>query len=128
MDINAWIADAKQSVLGSLEQHVYEQATMNNLVDTALKALVEAAVERVQVSVPMAGGVASVLMGFLKPLVNAADEFGLDDKIIELASSHGLDSALRDRVISGLTRYLQDNGGRLMRVALDALVKKVSQG
>lgn len=128
MDIDGWIEGAKQSVLGSLEQQVYEQATVNNLVDTALKALVEAAVDRVQVQAPMASGVASALMGFLQPLVNVADQLGLDDKIMELASSRGLDSALRDRVLAGLTRYLQDNGGRLMRVALDALVKKVAQG
>ncbi|MFO0563970.1 MAG: hypothetical protein U0269_38450 [Polyangiales bacterium] len=128
MDIEGWIEGAKQSVLGSLEQHVYDQATMNNLVDTTLAALVEAAVERVQVQAPAASGVASVLMGFLQPIVSAADQLGLDDKLMELASSRGLDSAMRDRVISGLTRYLNDNGARLMRVALDALVKKVAQG
>ncbi|MFO0560783.1 MAG: hypothetical protein U0269_22390 [Polyangiales bacterium] len=128
MDIEGWIEGAKQSVLGSLEQHVYDQVTMNNLVDTTLAALVEAAVERVQVQAPAASGVASVLMGFLQPIVSAADQLGLDDKLMELASSRGLDSAMRDRVISGLTRYLNDNGARLMRVALDALVKKVAQG
>ena len=86
-----WLLAGEAS--GSLEQQVYEQATMNNLVDTALKALVEAAVDRVQVQAPMASGVASALMGFLQPLVNAADQLGLDDKIMELASSRGLDSA-----------------------------------
>jgi hypothetical protein len=53
---------------------------------------------------------------------------GLDDKRMEFASSRGLDSMMRDRVMSGLTRYRNDNGARLMRVVLDALVKKVAQG
>ncbi len=126
MDISAWIGQAKQSVLSSLEQHVYDQATANNLVDSALKSLVEAAVDRMQVEMPAATGLASTLMGFLKPLVAAADQFGLDDKLVELVSSHGLDTAMQERVINGLTRYLKDNGGRLMQVALDALVKKLA--
>ncbi|MBL8680359.1 MAG: hypothetical protein JNK05_14375 [Myxococcales bacterium] len=127
VDIEGWIADAKQNVLGSLEQHVYEQATVNNLVDTALRSLVEAAVDRIQVQMPVASGVAGTLLGFLQPLVNVADQLGIDDKIMQLASSHGLDTAMRDRVISGFTRYLQDNGSRLMSVALDALLQKLTQ-
>ena len=126
MDVSAWISQAKQSVLTSLEQHVYDQATANNLVDSALKSLVEAAVDRMQVEMPAATGLASTLMGFLKPLVAAADQFGLDDKLVELVSSHGLDTAMQERVINGLTRYLKDDGGRLMQVALDALVKKLA--
>lgn len=126
MDISAWIGQAKQTVLGSLEQHVYDQATANDLVETALKSLVEAAVNRMHVEAPMATGMASTILGFLKPLVAAADQFGLDDQLMKLASSHGLDSALQERVINGLTRYLKDNGSRLMTVALETLVKKLS--
>ncbi|MDP3274320.1 MAG: hypothetical protein Q8Q09_03940 [Deltaproteobacteria bacterium] len=127
MEISSWIAQTKQSILGELEQHVYDQATANNLVDTALASLIEHAVAKLKLEMPAATGVASTLLGFLKPLMAAADSLGLDDKIAELVASHGVDAAMRDRVIAGLTRYLQDNSGRLMSVAQQALMRQLTQ-
>ena len=45
MDFDAVVSSLKQQVLDSLEEHVYQQAVAQNLVDTVLRELVESAVE-----------------------------------------------------------------------------------
>ena len=50
---------------------------------------------------------------------------GLDKKLLSLLESSGVGDSLRGSVIQGITRYLEENGARLMKVAVDAVVGKL---
>lgn len=126
MDLSALVSNVKNQALGSIEQYVFDQATSQNLVDSVLKGLVEAAVDRVQVEIPMLGSVGGALGGLLGSVFGAAQSLGLDAQIATLLREQGVDAEVKRRVIAGLVRYLEENGERLMGVAFDALVAKVS--
>jgi hypothetical protein len=128
MDLDNLVSSLKTQVLGSLEGHVYQQAVAQNLVDTVLRQLVESAVERLQVELPAAASVGGALLGMLGSLAPAVKSLGLDDQIMGLVRQAGVDTAMRDTVIRGITRYLEENGGRLMEVAVSAAVSKLTRG
>ncbi|MEZ4409843.1 MAG: hypothetical protein R3A52_25725 [Polyangiales bacterium] len=48
---------------------------------------------------------------------------GLDQQLLGFVRQSGVDTAMRDTVIRGLTRYLEQNGARLMEVAQAAVAK-----
>lgn len=122
------VASLKNQVLGSLEEHVYQQAVAQNLVDTVLRELVESAVERLQVQLPAAASVGGALLGMLGSLAPTVKSLGLDQQILGVVRQAGVDTAMRDTVIRGITRYLEQNGGRLMEVAVSAAVGKLTRG
>lgn len=126
MDLDALIASLKSQVLGSLEARVYEQAVSRNLVDTVLRELVESAIERLQVELPMAASVGGALLGLLGSVAPTVRSLGLDTQLAGLIRQAGVDAAMRDTVIRAITRYLNENGGHLMEVAVDAAVKKLT--
>ncbi len=128
MGIEETVQQVKQQVLGSLEEHVYQQANAQNLVDTVLRTLVEGAVERLQVQMPGAASGVGALLGMFTPVASVVQSLGLDDEIADLIKRYGVDTALRDSVIRGITRYLQENGGHLMEVAVKAVVGKLTKG
>ena len=128
MGIEETVREVKQQVLGSLEEHVYQQANAQNLVDTVLRTLVEGAVERLQVQMPGAASGVGALLGMFTPVASVVQSLGLDDEIADLIKRYGVDTALRDSVIRGITRYLQENGGHLMEVAVKAVVGKLTKG
>ena len=128
MDIDGIVNSLKSQVLGSLENEVYEQAVAANLVDTVLRELVEAAVERLQVQMPGTASGVGALLGMFTPVASVVQSLGLDDEIADLIKRYGVDTALRDSVIRGITRYLQENGGHLMEVAVKAVVGKLTKG
>ena len=127
MDIDNLVGSLKTQVLGSLETHVYQQAVAQNLVDTVLRELVENAVERLQVELPAAASVGGALLGMLGALAPTVKSLGLDQQIMGLVRQAGVDTAMRDTVIRGITRYLEENGGRLMEVAVQAAVAKLTR-
>lgn len=127
MDLDALTASLKTQVLGSLEEHVYQQAVAQNLVDTALRELVEAAVGRLQVELPAVASVGGALLGMLGSLAPTVKSLGLDQQLLGFVRQSGVDTAMRDTVIRGLTRYLEQNGGRLMEVAVQAAVAKLTR-
>jgi hypothetical protein len=127
MDIDNLVGSLKTQVLGSLETHVYQQAVAQNLVDTVLRELVENAVERLQVQLPAAASVGGALLGMLGALAPTVKSLGLDQQIMGLVRQAGVDTAMRDTVIRGITRYLEENGGRLMEVAVQAAVAKLTR-
>jgi hypothetical protein len=127
MDIDHLVGSLKTQVLGSLETHVYQQAVAQNLVDTVLRELVENAVERLQVELPAAASVGGALLGMLGALAPTVKSLGLDQQIMGLVRQAGVDTAMRDTVIRGITRYLEENGGRLMEVAVQAAVAKLTR-
>lgn len=126
MDLDNLIGSLKTQVLGSLEEHVYQQAVSQNLVDTVLKSLVESAVARLQVELPAVASVGGALLGMLGSLAPVAQSLGLDQQIAGLIRQTGVDAAMRERVIRGLTRYLEENGAHLMDVAVKAVVGKLT--
>jgi hypothetical protein len=128
MGIEETVQQVKQQVLGSLEEHVYQQANAQNLVDTVLRTLVEGAVARLQVQMPGAASGVGALLGMFTPVASVVQSLGLDDEIADLIKRYGVDTALRDSVIRGITRYLQENGGHLMEVAVKAVVGKLTKG
>lgn len=128
MDLDALTSSLKTQVLGSLEEHVYQQAVSQNLVDTVLRQLVEAAVDKLQVELPAAASVGGALLGMLGSLAPAVQSLGLDQQLMGLVQQVGVDTAMRDTVIRGITRYLEENGGRLMEVAVKAAVGKLTRG
>ena len=137
MDFSQEIETVRQQVLGSLENQIYQQAVGQNLADTALKAIIAGAVSQIEIHLPQtnagaAGGVEGALMGFLQPLakqlpgiVQEAEKMGIGGQIGNLISQYHVDTDMRDAAIRGLQRYLNDNGGHLMQVAVDALVAKM---
>ena len=127
MDIDNLVGSLKTQVLGSLESHVYQQAVSQNLVDNVLRQLVEGAVEKLQVELPAAASVGGALLGMLGSLAPAVKSLGLDQQIIGLVRQAGVDTAMRDTIIRGITRYLEENGGRLMEVAVTAAVGKLTR-
>ncbi len=127
MDIDGIVNSLKSQVLGSLEKEVYDQAVAANLVDTVLRELVESAVERLQVQMPVAATGVSALLGFLGSVAPTVQSLGLDTQIRDLIARFGVDTAMRDSVIRGITRYLEANGGHLMEVAVKAAVQKLSK-
>ncbi len=122
------VSSLKNQVLGSLEEHVYQQAVAQNLVETVLRELVESAVERLQVQLPAAASVGGALLGMLGSLAPTVKSLGLDQQILGVVRQAGVDTAMRDTVIRGITRYLEQNGGRLMEVAVSAAVGKLTRG
>ena len=56
------------------------------------------------------------------------NSLGLDQQILGVVRQAGVDTAMRDTVIRGITRYLEQNGGRLMEVAVSAAVGKLTRG
>lgn len=128
MDIEETIQNVKQQVLGSLEEHVYQQANAQNLVDTVLRTLVEGAVARLQVQMPGATSGVGALLGMFTPVASVVQSLGLDDEIAALIKRYGVDTALRDSVLRGITRYLQENGAHLMDVAVKAVMAKLTKG
>lgn len=127
MDLSALVNDAKQSVLSTLEEQIYQQAERQDLADTVLKSLVESAVSRLQVEMPAVTGVAGALLGLLQPLAAQASSLGLDQQFVDLLKRNGVDTAMKQRIIQGLSRYLEANGERLMSVAFSALIEKLSR-
>ena len=127
MDIDNLVGSLKTQVLGSLESHVYQQAVSQNLVDNVLRQLVEGAVEKLQVELPAAASVGGALLGMLGSLAPAVKSLGLDQQIIGLVRQAGVDTAMRDTILRGITRYLEENGGRLMEVAVQAAVGKLTR-
>lgn len=127
MDIDNLVSSLKTQVLGSLEQHVYQQAVAHNLVDTVLREFVEGAVEKLQVELPAAASVGGALLGMLGSLAPAVKSLGLDQQILGLVRQAGVDTAMRDTILRGITRYLEENGGRLMEVAVTAAVGKLTR-
>lgn len=121
------VNELKTKVLSSLEQGVYDQATSQDLVDTALRALVESAIDRLQLEMPAAASGLGAFAGIFGAITSGLQSLGLTEQIKPLLAQYQVDSALRDTVVRGLTRYLEENGGRLMQVALDAAVKKLGQ-
>lgn len=127
MDLDALVSSLKSQVLGSLEEHVYQQAVAQNLVETVLRELVESAVGRLQVDLPAVAGVGGALLGMLGSLAPTVKSLGLDTQVMGLVRQAGVDAAMRDTVIRGITRYLEANGGRLMEVAVEAAVAKLTR-
>lgn len=127
MDIDGIVNALKSQVLGSLEEKVYEQAVAANLVDTVLRELVEAAVERLQVQMPAAVSGVGALLGFLGSVAPTVQSLGLDTHVSGLIKQLGVDTAMRDSVIRGITRYLEANGAHLMDVAVKAAVQKLTK-
>lgn len=127
MDLDAIVGSLKSQVLGSLETHVYQQAVAQNLVDTVLRELVEGAVEKLQVEMPAAASVGGALLGMLGALAPTVKSLGLDQQIMGLIRQAGVDTAMRDTVIRGITRYLNENGAHLMEVAVNAVVGKLTR-
>ncbi|MFO0645893.1 MAG: hypothetical protein U0326_06620 [Polyangiales bacterium] len=127
MDIDGIVNALKSQVLGSLEEKVYEQAVAANLVDTVLRELVEAAVERLQVQMPAAVSGVGALLGFLGSVAPTVQSLGLDTHVSGLIKQLGVDTAMRDSVIRGITRYLEANGAHLMEVAVKAAVQKLTK-
>jgi len=127
MDIASIVGPLKTQVLGSLEQHVYQQAVAQNLVDTVLRELVESAVEKLQVELPAAASVGGALLGMLGSLAPTVKSLGLDQQIMGFVRQAGVDTAMRDTILRGITRYLEENGGRLMEVAVQAAVGKLTR-
>lgn len=127
MDIDHLVGSLKTQVLGSLEQHVYQQAVAHNLVDTVLRELVEGAIEKLQVELPAAASVGGALLGMLGSLAPTVKSLGLDQQIMGLVRQAGVDTAMRDTILRGITRYLEENGGRLMEVAVQAAVGKLTR-
>jgi hypothetical protein len=127
MDIHNIVNSVKTQVLGSLEEHVFQQATQQNLVDTVLRELVESAVERLQIQMPGASGGVGALLGVLGSLAPTLKSLGLDQQVLGLIKQAGVDTAMRDTVIRGITRYLEQNGGHLMEVAVNSVINKLSR-
>lgn len=121
------VNELKSKVLSSLEQGVYDQATAQDLVDSALRSLVESAIDRLQLEMPLATGGLGALVGVFGALSSGLNSLGLTDQVRGLLEQHGVDQALRDSVVKGLVRYLEENGSRLMHVALDAAVRKLGK-
>lgn len=122
------VSQVKSQVLSSLEEGVYQQAVAQNLVDTALSSLVEGAIDKLEVSMPGAAGGLGALAGMLSPLLGQLTQSGLGDQVKELLTKYEVDKALRDKVVAGLTRYLEENAGHLVEVAISALVTKLGKG
>lgn len=127
MDIDGMVGSLKTQVLDSLEEHVYQQAVSQNLADTVLRALVESAVGQLQVQMPAAAGMASALFGALGSLAPMVHSLGLDQQVVGLIRQAGIDTAMRDRIVRGITRYLEANGAHLMEVAVQAAVGKLTR-
>jgi hypothetical protein len=127
MDLDSLIGSLKSQVLGSLETHVYQQAVQQNLVDTVLRELIESAIERLQVQMPGAASVGGALLGVLGALAPTVKSLGLDQQIVGLIRQAGVDTAMRDTVIRGISRYLEENGAHLMEVAVNAVINKLTR-
>jgi hypothetical protein len=120
------IEELKTKVLSSLEENVYAQAGEQNLIDTALRSLIEAAIDKLQIQAPGAMGGLGAVVGFLGSFASQLGSLGIADQAKSLIEQYGVDTALRDSIVKGLTRYLEENGARLMKVAVDAAVTKLS--
>jgi len=81
MGIEETVQQVKQQVLGSLEEHVYQQANAQNLVDTVLRTLVEGAVARLQVQMPGAASGVGALLGMFTPVASVVQSLGLDVRV-----------------------------------------------
>ncbi len=127
MDVDSLVGSLKAQVLGSLEKEVYEQAVAANLVDTVLRELVVSAVGRLQTQMPAAVSGVGALLGFLGSVAPAVQSLGLDTHLASMIRQLGVDTAMRDSVIRGITRYLEANGAHLMEVAVKAAVDKLSK-
>jgi len=127
MDIAGIVNTLKSQVLGSLEEKVYEEAVANNLVDSVLRQLVESAVEKLQVQMPAAASGVGALLGFLGSVAPTVQSLGIDTQMSGIIRQLGVDTAMRDSVIRGITRYLEANGARLMEVAVTAAVQKLTR-
>ena len=136
MDFTPQIESLKAQAEGSLKQLVYEQAQQHQLAETVLKSIVEGAVDKFKLPASPVGAVASEVMGMLGGLTSAfgglagiekaAESMGLVPHIEALLKQHGIDTALRDSVIQGMTKYLEENAGHFMKVAVDAVLAKLT--
>jgi hypothetical protein len=124
------IEELKQKVLSSLETNIYEQAVAQNLVDTALRSLIESAIERLQIQAPGAMGGLGAVVGLFGSIASQfgslGGSLGLGEQARALIQQFEVDKALRDSVIRGLTRYLEENGAHMMQVAVDATLSKLT--
>jgi hypothetical protein len=121
------VEQVKSQIMSSLEENVYQQAVSQDLGETTLRKLVEAAIDQLQIEAPAAAGGLGAVMGFLSPFVSQLASSGLGDQIKDLLARFEVDQALRDTVIRGLTRYLEENAGRLVTVALEAITAKLGK-
>lgn len=121
------VSQVKDQVLSSLEENVYQQAVSQNLVDGALKALIEAAIDRLQLEMPAAAGGLGAVFGLLSPFMSQLSSLGITDQLKGLIAQYEVDKAMRDTVIKGLTRYLEENGTHLMEVAVAAVVDRLGK-
>lgn len=120
------VEQLKSQAVSSLEENVYNQAVSQDLVENVLKTLVEGAIGQLQLQAPSAASGLGMVMGFLGALGSQLDALGLMDQARTLLARYEVDQALRDAVIRGLTRYLEENGARLMKVAVDAAAHKLT--
>ncbi len=127
MNLDALVGSLKSHVLSQLEEAVYQQAESQNLADTVLRALVESAVERLQVEMPAAAGLGAALFGALESLAPVARSLGLDQQVVGMIRAAGVDTAMRERIVRGVTRYLEAHGAHLMEVAVQAAVGKLTR-
>ncbi|MCU0657149.1 MAG: hypothetical protein MUF64_18390 [Polyangiaceae bacterium] len=125
--IEALVEQLKTQALSSLEQNVYDQAVTQDLADSALRALVEGAIDQLQLKAPGAMGGLGAVVGLLGSLGSQLGSLGLAEQARSLLAQYQVDQALRDAVLRGLTRYLEENGARLMQVAVDAAIQKLTR-
>jgi hypothetical protein len=125
--IEALVEQLKTQALSSLEQNVYDQAVTQDLADSALRALVEGAIDQLQLKAPGAMGGLGAVVGLLGSLGSQLGSPGLAEQARSLLARYQVDQALRDAVLRGLTRYLEENGARLMQVAVDAAIQKLTR-
>ena len=93
----------------------------------SIRELVEGAVAKLQVEMPAAASVGGALLGMLGALAPTVKSLGLDQQIVGLIRQAGVDTAMRDTVIRGITRYLEENGTHLMEVAVNAVIGKLTR-
>jgi hypothetical protein len=114
-------------VAPAVEQQVYQAAIERDLMDTVVAALVQEAINRVDFPEPPVGGeLVGAALGFLGRALQS-EAGGMAAASVEqwLAQSPAA-GTLRDAVLDGVKRYLDENGARLLDIVVRATAARLA--
>jgi hypothetical protein len=124
------LAQMAEQAAPAVEQQVYQLATEQDVMDTVIAHLVREAVARVDLPAPPVGG---DLLGGAIGMLGRALQTPLGGVAVESVETWLVNSpaaaTVRDAALDGVKRYLDDNGARLLDVAVKAVAARlVAQG
>jgi hypothetical protein len=127
MPWDQYVNQLAEQAAPAVEQQVYQLATEQDVMDTVIATLVREALARIDLPQPPVGG---DLVGGALGMLGGALRGPLGEMVAQSAEEWLLNSpaavALRDAALDGVKRYLDDNGGRLLDIVVQAAAARLS--